>query len=103
MSIYIRRLAGLLVLTVLAGGLAISRRPEIANAVPNPIATNAATYQLYGRVFPDPQGCLSRDTDGDDVKDVVAPAASPWAKGNVCTVQFLQYQEFVDGMKFLQS
>ena len=74
-----------------------------ATAVPNPVATNDATYELYGRVFPDPQGCLSHDTDGDEVNDVVAPGASPWAKGNVCVAQFLQYQEFLDGMKFLEN
>ena len=103
MSITIRRIAMLLTLVVLAGGLSFARTPTTASAVPNPVATNRATYDLYDRVFPDPQGCLSHDSDGDDVNDVVVPGASPWAKGNVCVAQFLQYQEFVDGMKFLQS
>ncbi len=103
MPIHVRRIAILLVLTVLTGGLSLVQDRQRADAVPNPVATNRATYQLYGRVFPDPQGCLSQDTDADDVNDIVAPGASPWAKGNVCVAQFLQYQEFVDGMRFLQS
>jgi zinc carboxypeptidase len=98
----VRRTATALAL-VLAAGLLTTKASLPASAVPNPVATNEATYQAYGRVFPDPQGCLSHDTDGDDVNDVVAPGASPWAKGNVCVAQFLQYQEFVDGMKFLES
>ena len=74
-----------------------------ADAVPNPVATDAATYALYGRVFPDPHGCLSHDLDGDEVNDVVAPATSPWAKGNVCVAQFLSYEEFVNGFKLLEK
>jgi hypothetical protein len=74
-----------------------------ASAVPNPVATDAATYALYGRAFPDPHGCLSEDTNGDGANDVVAPASSPWAKGNVCVAQFLTYQEFVEGSKLLEN
>jgi hypothetical protein len=76
-----RRLAVLLVLSVITGGLTLAGDLHPAEAVPNPVATNRATYQAFGRVFPDPQGCLSQDTNGDDVNDIVAPGASPWAKG----------------------
>ena len=70
-------------------------------AYPNPIATSAAEYLAFGRVFSDPQGCLAADTDGDGVKDVVPPGVSPWAKGNMCTTQFLSYEEAIEGTKFL--
>ena len=76
-----------------------------AQAVPNPVATDEATYQAYGRVFPDPHGCIAAqapDLDGNGVKDT-PPGVSPWAKGRVCVEQFLQYQEVIDGAKFLQS
>lgn len=74
--------------------------PSVA-AVPNPVATSDAEYLAYGRVFPDPHGCLVQDTDGDGDNDVVPPGASPWAKGNVCTDQFLSYEEAIEGVKYL--
>jgi hypothetical protein len=60
--------------------------------VATPVATNDALYQLYGRVFPDPHGCL----DG-------APTTSPWAKGNVCAGQYVQWEEALGGLKFLED
>jgi hypothetical protein len=57
-----------------------------------PAATNDAAYKLYGRVFPDPQGC----TKG-------TPGSSPWAKGNVCAAQFLQWDETLTGLRYLQG
>jgi len=74
--------------------------PPVA-AYPNPVATSDAEYLAYGRVFPDPHGCLVQDTDGDGANDVVPPGASPWAKGNACTVQFLSYEEAIEGAKYL--
>jgi hypothetical protein len=62
----------------------------------NPVATNDATYMVFGRTFPDPQGCGSNPIGQP-------PAISPWAKGNVCATQFLTYQEVIDGTRFLQS
>lgn len=56
-----------------------------------PVATNEDVYQQFGRVFPDPQGCL----DGQ-------PGTSPWAKGDVCATQFIQYREALSGLKFLE-
>ena len=96
------RLARFVVVAVAAAILPLANRAPVG-AVLNPVATNEATYQAFGRVFPDPHGCLSHDTDGDDVNDVVAPNASPWAKGNVCVAQFIQYEEFVEGSKFLEQ
>lgn len=74
-----------------------------ALAIPNPVATDEPTYQLFGRVFPDPQGCLAHnvgDEDGDGVKDT-PEGVSPWAKGRVCADQFLSYEEVVEGAKFM--
>ncbi len=79
--------------------------PQGAIATPNPVATDEPSYQALGRVFPDPHGCLAAgvpDTNGDGVKDT-PPGVSPWAKGRACADQFLQYQEVLDGAKFLQS
>ncbi|MGH2740075.1 MAG: M14 family zinc carboxypeptidase [Actinomycetota bacterium] len=99
-----RRSRALVITFVLVGGtLPLALAPSPVTAIPNPVATDIATYTAYGRVFPDPQGCLSADIDGDDVNDVVAPNTSPWAKGNVCVGQFIQYEEFIEGTKFLQS
>ncbi|MGH2653046.1 MAG: CARDB domain-containing protein [Actinomycetota bacterium] len=64
-----------------------------ATAVPNPVATNEVTYQIFGRVFPDPQGCLNG----------ALPGTSPWAKGNVCVAQFLHYDEVIQGARFLEG
>lgn len=98
-----RRRTAVAVLAALTAALAVAPTGSPAQAVPNPVATDAATYAAYGRVFPDPQGCLSHDADGDEINDVVAPSASPWAKGNVCVGQFLTYEEFVTGAKLLES
>ena len=62
----------------------------------NPVATNDVTYQVFGRAFPDPQGCGVNPLDE-------APAVSPWAKGNVCATQFLTYDEVLAGSRFLEA
>jgi uncharacterized repeat protein (TIGR01451 family) len=75
-----------------------------AIAVPNPVAADEPTYQAFGRVFPDPHGCLAYGVpDGDDANTVkdTPRGVSPWAKGRVCADQFLQYQEVLDGAHFL--
>lgn len=58
----------------------------------SPVATDSATYERYGRVFPDPHGCVSG-----------APGKSPYAKGKVCAAQFIQYAELLPGLRFLES
>ncbi|HUQ17752.1 MAG TPA: CARDB domain-containing protein [Candidatus Saccharimonadales bacterium] len=61
-------------------------------AAASPVATDDATYLLYGRVFPDPHGCVRGQ-----------PGKSPYAKGNVCASQFIQYPELVAGLTYLNS
>ena len=97
-----RRLGLLLSTTMLVGTLPLGLGlVQSAIAIPNPVATDPASYALLGRVFSDPQGCLAHDTDGDGVNDVVPPNVSPWAKGNACMDQFLSYEEVIEGSKFL--
>ncbi|MGH2753858.1 MAG: M14 family zinc carboxypeptidase, partial [Actinomycetota bacterium] len=54
-----------------------------------PVATDETQYGVLGRIFPDPHACR--------------PDGSPWAKGTVCAVDFIQYQENIDGMRFLEE
>jgi hypothetical protein len=61
-----------------------------APAFATPVATTESQYSAFGRVFPDPHGCARG-----------APTASPWAKGKVCAVQFLQWDEAISGLEFL--
>lgn len=73
------------------GGMA-----ESALAGPALVATTDPQYMVYGRVFPDPQGC-GNNPIGDP------PAVSPWAKGNVCNDQFLGYDDVIGGTAFLAA
>lgn len=77
-------------LTAVAGLSTIG--PSAPRAAAVPVADNNTTYAAFGRVFPDPQGCLKGQA-----------GASPWAKGNVCTVQFLGYDETIAGLRYLQQ
>lgn len=71
----------------LVAGLAILNTSAPVQATP--VATDSSNYQTLGRVFPDPHACRA---DG-----------SPWAKGTVCAVDFIQYQELLDGLDFLEE
>lgn len=64
--------------------------PQAARTFPT--APDETRYQLAGRVFPDPHACVRG-----------LPLMSPWAKGNVCAVQFLQYDDVLAGVRFLQE
>lgn len=64
-----------------------------AAAAATPVATTDAEYMVLGRVFPDPLGACS-------AADAVC---SPYAQGNVPAVQFIQFQELIDGLKFLNT
>jgi hypothetical protein len=66
--------------------------PATPRAAAVPSATNDSLYAAYGRVFPDPQGC----TKG-------APGSSPWAKGKVCAAHFLQWDETLAGLRYLEA
>jgi hypothetical protein len=100
-----RRKISMLVATALIAAIPAVGSVQHAGAAPNPVATTEAEYQAYGRVFPDPHGCLAYgvpDSDGNGVKDTPR-GISPWAKGRMCADQFLQYQEVIEGAKFLES
>ncbi len=60
-----------------------------------PVASDLATYDQCGRVFPDPMAYWPSPQP--------APGQSPWAKGNaVCrATDFLGWQETIDGLHFL--
>ena len=70
--------------------MTISATPKRATATP--IATDETTYTALGRAFPDPHGC--RDA---------APGNSPFAKGVACAVDFIQYEEMTQGLKFVEE
>jgi hypothetical protein len=77
------------VLALLATGLVAGiSSPVIAT----PVATDDGTYQLFGRVFPDPHGCVRGQ-----------PGTSPWAKGEVCAGQYIQWDEALGGLTFLEA
>ncbi|HEV3001557.1 MAG TPA: M14 family metallopeptidase [Solirubrobacteraceae bacterium] len=60
----------------------------------SPVATNDAQYSALGRIFPDPlAGCVSGGP---------APC-SPNAQGNVPATQFIQVDEFVEAIRFMNS
>src|SRR3954454_19062281 len=65
-----------------------------ATALASPVATNDAQYNQYGAVFPDPLG----GCQASGIKP-----CSPSARGNQPASQFIQYQEMIDGLKFLNS
>ena len=62
-----------------------------------PVATTAATYELCGRVFPDPHAYWPAPAQ--------APAHSPFAKGNAAcaAVDFLSYSDMVAGVEYLET
>jgi hypothetical protein len=64
-----------------------------AAAAATPVATSDAEYTVLGRVFPDPLGACS----------AASAVCSPNAQGNVPAIQFIQHQELIDGLKFLNS
>ena len=62
-----------------------------------PVATNAATYELCGRVFSDPHAYWPSPAQ--------TPARSPFAKGNAAcaSVDFLSYSDMVQGVEYLET
>lgn len=85
-----RRLAALVVALALVVTTTTVAPP--LRALASPVATDDTTYQLYGRVFPDPHGCVKGQ-----------PGKSPFAQGNVCATQFIQFPELIAGLRFLES
>ncbi|MEA2499756.1 MAG: hypothetical protein QOH26_2161, partial [Actinomycetota bacterium] len=78
-----------ILVALLATVMALSFVPGAASS---PVASMEAQYTAYGRVFPDPQGC-----------NAPGPGASPFAKGQVCAADFLQFQELQDGTALLET
>jgi hypothetical protein len=79
---------------VLAALALVATALPAATAMATPVATNQAEYGVLGRVFPDPlAGC---------VEGGPAPC-SPNAQGNVPATQFIQVDEFVQAIRFLNS
>jgi Zinc carboxypeptidase len=97
-----RIVVGLVTGAVVIGGIVIPapagprvpapRSLEGEATAASPVATSEEEYLLYGRVFPDPHGCNQGQ-----------PGYSPFAKGNVCAVDFLQFAELQNGLAFLQE
>ena len=77
-------LAGLLVAAV---GLT-SKKPAVAT----PVSNSDITYMANGRIFPDPHGCSNG-----------APGTSPFAKGTTCAADFIQHDEMLTGLDFLEE
>jgi len=84
-----RPLAGVSIGWLVASIVALAfATPSLAT----PVATSDESYSALGRVFPDPHACVKG-----------APATSPWAKGDVCAVQYLQWDEALGGLGFLEQ
>jgi hypothetical protein len=84
----VRRPLSILVAVAMVGALLVAVLATPASATP--VAESDATYATMGRVFPDPHGCVSG-----------MPLASPNANGNVCAVQFVQWDEAIGGLQYL--
>ena len=83
-----RPIVAILVISLIAGGLFAAAPPAGAS----PVATSVEEYTVYNRIFPDPHGCQAR----------TAPY-SPFAKGQVCAADFLQFSELEGGLAFLEE
>ncbi|MDQ4026049.1 MAG: hypothetical protein M3217_11280, partial [Actinomycetota bacterium] len=81
-----RKIAVLAAVSLVAGLVIVNASAPVHAT---PVATDSDSYQALGRIFPDPHACRA---DG-----------SPWAKGTVCAVDFIQYQELEDGLDFLEK
>jgi hypothetical protein len=85
-----RAVAALAALALVTTGAAVIASSSPVAAVP--VAVTDAQYDTFGRVFPDPHGCLRG-----------APGTSPWAKGDVCATQFAQWDETLAGLRYLEQ
>jgi hypothetical protein len=72
----------------LLGALAVLL-PATASAAP--VATDDGSYQVLGRVFPDPQGACNQGP------------CSPGAEGNVPATTFLSYADFISALKYMND
>ncbi len=85
------------VLAVLVALLVTTLPAGTPAAIGAPIAADATSYGVCGRVFPDPQAYWP--------SPAALPTQSPWAKGNVAcrAVTFLDFADTVAGLEFLAS
>lgn len=66
-----------------------------SSAMATPVATSDAQYSGLGRVFPDPlAGCTATSSP---------TGCDPNAEGNVPATQFIQYQEFIDALTYMNA
>jgi PKD repeat protein len=63
-------------------------------AAASPVAVNDESYGVLGRVFPDPLG---------GCQTAQSPICSPAARGNVPAHQFIQWEEFLSGISYLNQ
>lgn len=84
-----------LVLALLGTVLTVAARPDVADAIP--VADDDTSYELCGRVFPDPHAYWPSPAQ--------LPAMSPWAKGNATckAIDFLSYADTVSGLQYLET
>ncbi len=76
------------ILCVVVGAMAFT-----SSAAATPVASNDASYSGLGRVFPDPlAGCSAG-----------APGCDPNAQGRVPATQFIQFQEFVNALTYMNA
>ena len=78
-----RTIVAILTVSLFSGGLFAAAPPAGAS----PVAFSEEEYLVYNRIFPDPHGCQAR----------TAPY-SPFAKGQVCAADFLQFAELEGGL-----
>jgi hypothetical protein len=64
----------------------------VTPASATPVADRDELLTVLGRVFPDPHACLQG-----------APTTSPHANGNVCAAQFIQWDEAIAGLRYLEQ
>ena len=83
-----RSIVALVVVSLIAGTIVAAAPPAAAS----PVASSQEEYVAYNRIFPDPHGCQAR----------TAPY-SPFAKGQVCAADFLQFSELEGGLAFLEE
>jgi hypothetical protein len=89
------RASRLRALGAVAAATALLSAATASPAAAAPVATGDEQYQALGRVFPDPlAGCQGA---------AVAVPCSPRAQGNVPATTFVQYQEFLDALRYMNT
>jgi hypothetical protein len=74
--------------------VAIAAAVLVPSAGASPVATNDAQYSGLGRVFPDPMGGCQR---------FGRSPCSPNAQGNLPADQFIQYDEFLTALRYMNQ